>query len=310
MKVLFFGIYALGARALSVLVRRGIHVVGVVTKPDPGPAQEELRILTRKAGLPVVLPESPRDPGLAEWVGDLGPDLIAVAGYHKRLPGNLLALPARGCINTHLSLLPAYRGPCPWKWVLIRGERTTGVTVHVMGPRFDRGPILTQREYRIGEEETGGTLFEHLSQLGAELLGDTLLDLQAGRASSRVQDEGASSYQGPPSDADARICWSRKTRELLDLIRGLSPRPGAWTTYGGRRLLIRQASIGRSLRAPSRPGSILDSGGGDLSVATGDGILILREIADDDIEKNPGESLRAGTAFDEAAIPEEQPIRR
>jgi methionyl-tRNA formyltransferase len=278
MNILLFGIYGVGYQALAALQRHRIKVVGVVTKASTESAQEDLLLQARTSGLPLLLPDSPDAPGFLEVIRDLSPDLIAVAGYPKRLPRELLQVPPMGCINAHLSLLPKYRGPCPWKWALIRGEQTTGATVHIMTSRFDRGPILAQRETLIGEEDTGGTLFHRLSTLGAELLANTLVDIEAGKASCAPQDETAASYQGPPTDSDARIRWSLGSREILNLVRGLCPRPGAWTSCDGHRIRILRVSLGASPRPAIPPGTIVGRTEEGVSVATGDGTLVLREM--------------------------------
>jgi len=279
MNVLLVGLYGLGCQPLAALHRKGVRVTGVVTKPSEEPAQQEFFSLVRDSRLPLLLPDSPNEPGFSDSIRALQPDVIAVAGYHKRLPGELLRIPSRGCINTHLSLLPKYRGPCPWKWALIRGERTTGVTVHVMTPRFDRGPLLAQREVFIGEEETGGMLFHRLCSIGSEVLAETLVNLQAGQVSASVQDEKEASYQSAPTDGDARIRWELGSREICNLVRGLCPRPGAWTNFEGKRLRILKASPGPAPDVASRPGTILAMTDLGPSVCSGDGTLILRELA-------------------------------
>jgi methionyl-tRNA formyltransferase len=315
MKVLFFGIYGLGYHALSALLGRRIRVVGVVTKPGSEEGQKDLLGLIRATGLPLRLPDSPAAPGLSGWIGTLRPDLIAVAGYPHRIPLKLLRLPPRGCLNTHLSLLPKYRGPCPWKWARARGERTSGVTVHSMAERFDQGPILAQREFAIADEETGGSLFHHLSILGADMLAQALVDLQAGNASYTVQDERAATYQGAPTDRETHIRWDLGSREILNQVRGFSPRPGAWTSYHGKKVRIRNASM-RDATPPIRAGTILGLTKEGLRVATGDGVLELHEIVS---EGNPLEDstwemesvFQVGSTFDEGTpgvIPWNSPI--
>src|SRR5947207_7547282 len=116
MKVLLIGIYALGAQALAGLLRRGFEIVGVVSKPDQGPGQRALLDLVRQSQLPLLTPENPREPSFLSRVEKLSPDVIVVAGYHVRIPNRILNLPRHGVLNVHLSLLPRYRGPSPWKW--------------------------------------------------------------------------------------------------------------------------------------------------------------------------------------------------
>src|SRR5262245_23654959 len=144
MKVVFFGIYRLGVEALAELVKRGIDIAAVVTKAgtptDPQPVAEA----ARQYQLPCLLVQSPRDSRFLEAITELAPELIVVAGYHRILPKALLDIPRRGAVNLHPSLLPQYRGPCPWKWTIVNGETITGATVHVVSEKVDAGDILAQ----------------------------------------------------------------------------------------------------------------------------------------------------------------------
>lgn len=293
MRVLLFGIYALGARALARLREQDHRVVGVVTKPDQGRGQKDLLELVDQMGLPLFQPESLRDPEFAGTLASLQPDLLAVAGYHLRIPRFLLGLPRLGAINTHLSLLPQYRGPCPWKWAIIRGERKTGVTVHVLTPHFDQGEILAQREIPLGDEETGETLFHRLAVEGAGALAETIRMIEAGTASRRHQDEGSASYYGAPTDEEARIRWNEGAREIRNLIRGLHPRPGAWTTHAGRRVRIAGGAVVETSGDRFRTGLIVDSGEDLVTVSTGRGFLTAHGLT---VEGPGGEVLpvRAG----------------
>src|SRR5579859_2287798 len=180
MRILFTGIYAPGAQALASLVRRGFEIVGVMTKPDEGPGQQPLLTLAKQMHFPLLVPQDLRSESLRRSIQELKPHVIAVAGYHLKFPRWMLALPPLGVINVHLSLLPRHRGPCPWKWAILRGEATTGVTVHMMTARFDQGDILAQKEWPIDSEDTGESLFLQLSRLGAEALTEVLAQVQTG----------------------------------------------------------------------------------------------------------------------------------
>jgi len=300
MRVLLFGIYALGARALARLAERRIDVVGVVTKPDRGTGQTDLLSQVDRMGLPLFQPQTLEDPALEGDLQALRPDLLAVAGYHLRLPTPLLQIPPLGAINTHLSLLPRGRGPCPWKWAIIRGERTTGVTIHVMTPRFDRGGILAQREVALGDDETGESLFQRLASEGAGLLGETLEGLRAGTRNPRDQNEASATYDGPPSDDDARVRWTAGAREIRNLIRGLHPRPGAWTTHHGKRYGIAGASIVETSGNLSPAGLIVDSGDGIVTASTGRGFIRMEGLtARESGSPAPTEEFPVGTVFGE-----------
>ncbi|HVR82960.1 MAG TPA: methionyl-tRNA formyltransferase [Planctomycetota bacterium] len=276
MRVLFIGIYAIGAQALASLIRRGLDVAGVVTKPDESVGQRPLLALAEERRLPLLAPEKLRASSFRRSVRSLNPEVIAVAGFHRKIPAWMLTLPPRGVLNLHLSLLPRYRGPSPWKWAILRGETTTGVTIHQMTSQFDQGAILAQEEWPIDPEDTGESLFHRLCPLGAELLAQVLTQIQAGTNTSRAQDERLASYDPAPTDDDARIRWTRPAREIHNQIRGLHPRPGAWTTWDGTRIRILRSSLGPSSVSEDPPGRILRCDG-SLAIATGLGILKVLE---------------------------------
>src|SRR5262245_58139725 len=188
-RLLLFGLDELGFRSLEALATRKLRVVGVVTKPEPALEAQPLVRLARALEVPVFAPDVPRDVHFLREAVALSPDLIAVAGYHKILPPALLRLPRRGVINLHGSLLPEYRGPCPWKWAIRNGEKKTGATVQRMAEKLDRGDILAQCELPIDPEDTGESLFLKISAVAGPLLARTVEDLAAGTVVPRAQDE-------------------------------------------------------------------------------------------------------------------------
>jgi len=277
-RILLFGLYKLGHLALEALLARGMHVIGMVTKPDPYLDGEPLACLARSRGIPLFLPQNPRDRGFLRSVKSLRPDLIAVAGYHRILPAKLLSLPPRGVLNLHGSLLPRHRGPVPWKWSLLNGERVTGMTVQVMSERLDEGPILLQEECPILVDDTADTLVARLCVLGGPLLARTVDDFLAGRLTPRPQDERKATYEGYPGDEDAQILWDWEAERIRNLVRGLSPRPGAWTTCGGAKVRIRTAAAEEE-RSDRGPGVILRHTDRSVLVSTGAGVLALGGIS-------------------------------
>lgn len=276
MRVFLFGLYGFGARALDRLLEVGAEVAGVATKPGSDAGLKPLLQIAGRRAIPAFAPASPGEPGFVEAVAGLRPDLIAIAGYHQKVPRDILRIPKHGVVNAHLSLLPAYRGPAPWKWAIVRGEVRTGVSVHRVTSRFDRGELLLQRETPIGDDETGGSLFERLSKAGADALAETVLKLPSGEMTGRPQDESQASYFSAPTDGDARIRWDASAARIRNLVRGLNPRPGAWTAAGGARLRIHRASVVED-GSPARPGTLLEGPSGSLRIATGSGVLEVLE---------------------------------
>lgn len=299
-RLLLFGIYELGFRALEALVLRNLDVVGVVTKPDPSLEAQPIYRLARAIGRPVLAPESPRDPEFLRQVRLLRPDLIAVAGYHKIFPSALLQIPPRGVINVHGSMLPQYRGPCPWKWALMNGERTIGATVQYMAQELDRGKILTQQEISIDARDNAESLFYRICAVAGPLLARTIEDLEAGRVAPREQDERNASYYGYPTEEDAMLRWEWSAERLRNRVRGLSPRPGAWTQYGGHRLRVLTAEPAEGPLA-GLPGMILGRSEQSLLVSTGQGNVSIGGLSVDDGEAGTplwAVGLIPGTFFD------------
>lgn len=290
MRVLFFGIYKVGSDSLQSLLRRRVNLVGVVTKSD---SKEEQPVATVAAGhqLPLFMPDSPSVEDFLQQISLLSPDLIAVSGYHKIIPQSVLSLPRLGVVNMHASLLPAYRGPAPWKWAIINGEVKTGVTVHLMTRKLDAGDILAQQEIAIDDTDTGGSLFEKLCPVGAELLAKTIEAISIQPPVGTPQDESRASYYPAPKDADARIRWKSSARDIHNLVRGLHPRPGAWTSFQGVRLGIERTWI-EAATGSHQPGTIIEVSGDCLRVSTGNGVIRIQQT-----EHVP--SLHSGMRFDE-----------
>ncbi|HEX9508291.1 MAG TPA: methionyl-tRNA formyltransferase [Myxococcales bacterium] len=297
MRVLLFGIYKVGSEALDSLIRRRVNLIGVVTKSDSNEEQPVARV-AREHQLPLFMPDSPSEERFIREVTLLSPDLIAVSGYHKIIPETVLSLPRLGVVNMHASLLPAYRGPSPWKWAIIHGEVKTGVTVHLMSRKLDAGDILAQEEIEIEDTDTGGSLFEKLCPVGAELLAKTIEAISFQPPTGIPQDERLASYYPAPKEADARIRWRSSARDIHNLVRGLHPRPGAWTSLQGVRLGIQRSWIEVS-SASDEPGTIIDVSEDALKVATGNGVVRLQRTIAKKLQTDQLPSLRPGMRFDD-----------
>lgn len=258
-------------------------VVAVVTQPDrpkgrsgkPTPSPVKERALAE--GLPVLQPESPRDAGFAEELARFSPDVCAVVAYGHILPAEVLAVPKRGFVNVHFSLLPRYRGAAPVQRAVMAGERETGVTTFLLEPTLDTGPILGVVRIPIAPEDTSGTLMQTLANAGAALLIDTLDDMKAGTLNPLPQDPTLATPAPKIKPEEGRIDWTRPAREIANLVRGLNPAPGAYTTFRGKRLKVWRASPAAGPE-PAQPGTVLPADPDTLVVATGDGALALLEV--------------------------------
>jgi len=224
------------------------------------------------AGLPVLQPARLRDPEWPERLAALGADVAVVVAFGQILPKAVLDAPARGSINIHASLLPRYRGAAPIQWAIIRGETETGITTFQMDAGMDTGDILLTRGTPIGADETAGDLFARLAPLGAEVIVETLARL--GSITPRPQDHAAATPAPRLRKTDGLIDWTKGARDIVNLVRGCNPWPGATTTTpGGALTLWRARAVARS----GRPGTLVahDS---TLAIATGDGLVLPVDV--------------------------------
>jgi methionyl-tRNA formyltransferase len=206
-------------------------------------------------GIPVYQPEKVRDGALSTWLRDQHVDVALVLAYGRILPRAVLDAPRVGCVNLHASLLPRYRGAAPIQWAIIRGETRTGITLMQIDEGLDSGPMFSHHELAIGPDETSGELAERLGQLAAEVVLADLVDVVSGKLSAVPQREEEVTLAPPLERANGRIDWSRSAAEVHDLVRGLTPRPGAHTMLGTKSLKI--SALRRIAAAPAlAPGEV------------------------------------------------------
>src|SRR6202521_261421 len=235
--------------ALEALVHAGLQVRRLASQPRPrrgrglvlapSPTKQSALALD----LPVTQPESIKnnDEFRAQLTG-LNPDAIIVVGYGRIIPQWMIDLPRLGNINLHASLLPKYRGAAPIQWAIARGETMTGVTTMRIDAGLDTGDILLQKEFPIKPTDTAGTLAPTLAAIGADLMIDTLRELQAGGIEARRQDHEKATLAPILKKEDGRIDFRRTAQEICTRLRGFEPWPGAFTTFRGKNLQIGRAS--------------------------------------------------------------------
>lgn len=280
MKILFMGTPDFAVPCLEKLIKDGHNIVGVLTQPDkpqgrkmkltPPPVKE----LALQNNLEVYQPESLKNDAIKQLLEEKQPELIVVVAYGKILPKYVLDFPKYGCINVHGSLLPRWRGAAPIQWSIIAGDKTAGVTTMKMSEGLDTGDMLLKYETEIGQTETAGELFDRLALSGAELLHDTIEQIDS--IVPEVQDESKANYAHMLDKQMAQIDWSKSNKEIDCLIRGLNPWPIALTTLNGERLKVYSASL---QNASGKAGEVLqaDSKNG-LLIACGEGAMLLNEI--------------------------------
>lgn len=296
LRVVFMGSPDFAVPTLEALAAH-YPVVGVVTQPDrpagrgqkltPPPVKEA----ALRLGLPVIQPEKLSQPEALEQLRLWAPDVIIVAAFGQILRSDVLDLPRFGCINVHASLLPRWRGAAPIQAAILAGDRETGVTIMKMDTGVDTGPILAQRAIPIAPDETGGSLFEKLAHLGAELLLETLPRYVSGKIVPQPQPEEGITYAPMLKKEDGLLDFTQPAAALERRVRAMNPWPGAYFEWRGAPLKVLRAHVGE---APSPgPGRRLTVEGRP-ALGCGEGILILEEVQPAGKRPMSGKAFLAG----------------
>ena len=237
LRILFMGTPEFASTSLRRLVAEGYNVVAVVTTPDK-PAgrgqkmhESDVKLTAKELGLPILQPEKLRDEGFLEAIKALDIDLGIVIAF-RMLPKVVWAMPRLGTFNLHASLLPEYRGAAPINWAIINGETRTGVTTFLLNHEIDKGAIIAQQEVDILAEDNIGTLYDKLMHIGSELVTKTVDAVATGDYTPIEQmhiDENTLKPAPKIFKDDCRVDWSREGRDIVNLVRGLSPYPAAWS---------------------------------------------------------------------------------
>jgi len=283
LRVVFFGTPDFAVPTLEALLRSRHVVAAVVTQPDRprGRGHQVLdapvKTLAVSAGVPILQPQRLMDASVIETFTALQADLGVVAAYGKILTDQVLAIPSRGFVNVHASLLPRYRGAAPVHRAVIAGERETGVTIMRVVRALDAGPMLAHAHRPIAAEETSDEVERDLARLGAGLLVVTLDDLAAGHLQERLQDDSLATYAHKLRKEEGLVDWRLTAEQLHNLIRGLHPWPHAFTFLGTRRFILRKSRWSAE-PSPGAAGTVVEAAGDRLAVATGAGVLDITEI--------------------------------
>jgi methionyl-tRNA formyltransferase len=289
MRIIFFGTSSFAAKILSFLLKNSFPVVAVVTQPDRprgrhlhssfSPVKEIA--LSMDPPLPVLQPEKISTPENAEVLKNYHPDLFLVVAYGEIIKKNLLELPRLGPYNIHASLLPKYRGAAPIQRCLMDGEKKTGINIIEMTPQMDAGDIVASAEIPIGEEMTFGELEHALCDLACELTAAFLKDISQGKITKMPQDPAHVTFAPKLQAGDERVDWNKPACILHNLIRALSPSPGAWCPiYLGKE--EKRLKIKRALVVPVSqsvpPGTLIASGKERCIVSCQEDALQLLEV--------------------------------
>lgn len=283
MRVIFMGTPDFAVPSLEALLTKH-EVVLVVTQPDKPKGRGKKMVPTPvkacalEHGIPVLQPEKVKEPEFVEQLRSYEPDLIAVTAFGQILNEPILEMPKYGCINVHGSLLPKYRGAAPMQWSIIDGEKVTGITTMYMAKGLDSGDMLLKAEVEITDEDTFATIHDKMAVTGANLLLDTLDQLEAGTLERIPQDHDAATYAPMITKETGHIDWSKNRQDIINLIRGLNPAPAAYTIYEEEVLKIFGAVISDVQADGAANGEIVAVVKKGFVVKCGDGCLLITEV--------------------------------
>ena len=286
-RIVFMGTASFSLAVLKMLIEEDYNIVGVVTQPDRYVGRKkvltmpDVKVEALKYDIPVIQPARIKEDYQA--IVDLKPDLIITAAYGQIVPQAVLDIPRLGCINVHASLLPLYRGGAPVHQAIIDGQEKTGVTIMYMVKKMDAGDMIAQKETPILEEDTVGILYDRLSDLGAELLKETLPDILKGTNQRIPQDENLVTYAPTLSREDERLDWNMSARQVYNKVRGTNPWPGSYTTYQGKTVKIwagqvHQCENAMKHHAHQDNGTIVKIFKDAIGVKVNDGVYLLSLI--------------------------------
>ncbi len=282
MRIVFMGTPYFAVTSLEKLIEAGHDISAVVTQPDrkcgrgQKPKQPPVKLTALENDIPILQFDRIKSDEGVEAVKERSPDMIVTAAFGQILSKQILDIPKLGCINVHASLLPEYRGAAPIQWAIINGEEKTGVTIMYMDEGLDTGDIISFAKTDITDDMTGGALYEKLAFLGADLLIETIKDIENGTAKRIKQDDNESSYYPPLSRQLGLIDWSKSAEDIRNLIRALDPVMGAYSYQGEDMYKMWKASV---LNGSATPGRVVEADQKKgLIVGTGSGLLKIEEI--------------------------------
>jgi len=281
MRILFMGTPVFAVPSLRILLDNSYEIIGVVTAPDKprGRGQQvsctPIKEFALHNHLQILQPENLRDSKFVSDLKQLAPDLVVIVAF-RVLPREIYTIPKLGSFNLHASLLPKYRGAAPINWAIINGEEESGVTTFILQDKVDTGSILLQARVKIGADETAGELYDKLSEVGAEIVLQTVRLIELGKAQPRLQNDSLACPAPKIFKNDCHIDWNKSSQQVHNFIRGLSPHPASWTTHNGKVVKIYQAKIVEEQSTAT--GVILQRTNNTLLIGTGNGVVSILEI--------------------------------
>jgi len=283
MKIIYMGTPDFAVPSLEMLTKTEHQVAAVVTQPDKPKGRKmvltspPVKIFALSCGIKVLQPEKISDGNFIDNIEKYKPDLVVTCAYGKKLTERFLNIPKFGTINVHASLLPKYRGAAPIQWCIINGEKKTGITTMLTDIGMDTGDILLRDEAEIGSHVTAGELHDTLSILGAKVLKDTLISLVNGTLSPLKQDDEAATHAPMIKKSDGIIDWSRLGRQIHNLVRGVTPWPGAYTQINNEKVKICTTEIISETENAGENKFLTECGGSDTEKAVPGEIIAVNK---------------------------------
>ncbi len=280
-RIVFMGTPAFAAAALDPLISDGQEIALVVTKKDKPKGrgyqveQSEVKKLALKHGIEVITPDTLKDQSVQDKLKSAGADLFIVAAYGKILPKEVLDIPPMGCINIHASLLPALRGAAPINRAIMEGHTEGGITIMYMDEGVDTGDIILQEKMPIPSDMNVGKYHDEMSALGGKAIISFLKMAEKGLIPRTKQDDSKATYAKKIEKSECKIDFSLTAEQTCNMIRGLSPCPGAYAFLCGKRIKIGCAEKGTG---SGKPGRILSAGSKGIEVACAKGSIFIKEL--------------------------------
>lgn len=281
MRIVFMGTPEFAVPCLNILLENGYDIAAVVTAPDKpggrlGMMASPVKQFALSKGLMVLQPEKLRNPEFLETLRSLHADMQVVVAF-RMLPEMVWNMPPKGTMNLHASLLPRYRGAAPINWAIINGEKETGLSTFLLQHDIDTGDVLFQETLSIGENETAGELHDRMMVAGAKLVLESVKAIENGTAHPQPQADVQATHAPKIFTADCSIDFNRTVAEVHNFVRGLSPYPGAWTTFEGKTVKIL-----RTLKSPQftgvTSGQWYSDGKNTLHIGCSDGCVQVLEL--------------------------------
>ncbi len=301
MKIAIVGQQDFGKAVLEAFLARGDRIAGVFCAPEkPGAKPDLLKVAAQEKGVQVFQFQSLKTPEARQTMQKLEVEIAIMAFVLQFAPQDFVNIPKHGTIQFHPSLLPKYRGPSSINWPISRGETKTGLSIFRPTDGLDEGPVILQKETRIGPDDTLGTVyFDRLFPMGVQAMLEAADLVVAGRHRELVQDEAQASYEGWFREGEARINWANHVDVVYNLIRGCNPAPGAWTTLNGVKLHVfdcRKVPVRTFGAVQGKIGEVVQSGPASFQVtAQGGRIEVLRAKLGDGKKAAAGDLLAGGS---------------